>query len=330
MNIEEKNVKVAVVQAAPVLFDLEKTTNKVVYLIEKAAKEGAKIIVFPESFIPCYPRGLSFGFVVGSRTQEGRTDWLRYNKNSFNENSKESDLIAKACEEHQVYVSIGVTEKEDDTGSLYCTNYIYSPEGVIINKHRKLKPTGSERCIWGEGDGSNIQVSETPYGKIGALTCWENYMPLSRVAMYQEGVSLYLAPTADSRETWQHSMRHIAIEGRCFVLTCNQYVTKSMYPTDLETYDELANVDEVMSRGGSAIIDPFGNYVVGPIYDKEVILTAVLNLDLITSSRFDFDPNGHYSRKDIFQLFVNKTNYDELIKPEAYEIDEYCIDENQE
>lgn len=315
MNIEEKNVKVAVVQAAPVLFDLEKTTEKVVYLIEKAANEGAKLIVFPESFIPCYPRGLSFGFVVGSRTQEGREDWLRYNNNSFNENSKESDLIAEACAKHQVYVSIGVTEKEDNTGSLYCTNYIYSPEGMIINKHRKLKPTGSERCIWGEGDGSNIQVSETPYGKIGALTCWENYMPLSRFALYQEGVSLYLAPTADSRETWQHSMRHIAIEGRCFVLTCNQYVTKSMYPTDLETYEELADVPEVMSRGGSAIIDPFGNYVVGPIYDKEVILTAVLNLDLITSSRFDFDPNGHYSRKDIFQLFVDKTNYDELVTP---------------
>lgn len=327
MNIEQNNVKVAVIQAAPVLFDLEKTTDKVVYLIDKAAKEGAKIIVFPESFIPCYPRGLSFGFVVGSRTQEGRADWLRYNKNSFNENSKESDLIAKACEENQVYVSIGVTEKEDDTGSLYCTNYIYSPEGVIINKHRKLKPTGSERCIWGEGDGSNIQVSETPYGKIGALTCWENYMPLSRVAMYQEGIGLYLAPTADSRDSWQNSVRHIAMEGRCFVLTCNQYVTKSMYPTDLETYDELNDAPEVMARGGSAIIDPFGNYVVGPIYDKEVILTAVLNLDLITSSRMDFDPNGHYSRKDILQLFVNKTNYDELIKPEAYDIDSYTEEE---
>lgn len=321
MNIKESSVKVAVVQAAPVLFDLEKTTAKVIYLIEKAANENVDIIVFPESFIPCYPRGLSFGFVVGSRNEDGRKDWLRFNQNSFDENSAESKMIGEAAKKYGVYVSIGVTEKEENTGTLYCSNFIYDPNGEIINKHRKLKPTGSERLIWGEGDGSTLKVSETPYGKIGSLICWENYMPLPRVHMYQQGVGLYLAPTADSRDSWQNTIRHIAIEGRCFVIACNQYVTKSMYPTDLATYDELDEMPEVMSRGGSAIIDPFGNYVVEPVYNKEVILTAVLNLDLITSSRMDFDPNGHYARKDVLQLFVNTTDNDAFNKGGVIEFD---------
>lgn len=321
MNIKEKNVKIAVVQAAPVLFDLDRTVNKVIYLIEKSAKEDAKIIVFPESFIPAYPRGLSFGFVVGSRDEKGRSDWLRFNKNCFDENSIQSKMIADAAKEHGVYVSIGVSEKEENTATIYCTNYIYSPEGVIINKHRKLKPTGSERLIWGEGDGSTLKVSDTPFGKIGSLICWENYMPLARAHMYQQGIGLYLAPTADSRDSWQHTIRHIAMEGRCFVISCNQYVTKSMYPKDLETYSELDSVPEIMSRGGSAIIDPFGNYIVEPVYNKEVILTAILNLDLITSSRMEFDPNGHYARKDVLQLFVNTTNYNELTKPQVLEFE---------
>lgn len=306
MNINEEKVKVAVIQAAPVLFDLQKTVKKTISLIKKASEQGAKIIIFPESFIPCYPRGLSFGFVVGSRTDDGRADWLRYNKNSFLEDSEEANLIAQACLDYEVYVSIGVTEREYKTATLYCSNFIYGPDGKLHGKHRKLKPTGSERCIWGEGDGSTLDVVSTPYGAMSSLICWENYMPLARANMYQEGVSLYIAPTADSRDTWQDTIRHIAVEGRCFVLSCNQYVTKSMYPFDLKTYSELEKFPEIMSRGGSAIIDPFGNYVVGPIFDKEAILLAELNLDLVISSRFDFDPFGHYGRSDVFKLIVNK------------------------
>ncbi|MDF9867476.1 nitrilase [Bacilli bacterium PM5-3] len=306
MYINEKKLKVAIIQAAPVLFDMEKTVAKVISLVKKAADQGAKLIVFPESFIPCYPRGMTFGFAVGSRTEEGREDWVRYNNNSFSADGKEAKLIGDIAKECGVYVSIGVTEKEENTATLYCSNFIFSDTGEIVGRHRKLKPTGTERCIWGEGDGSTLDIVKTPYGKMSSLICWENYMPLARASVYQEGVSIYLAPTADSRDTWQHTIRHIAIEGRCFVLSCNQFVTKGMYPIDLKTYNEIEKYPEIMCRGGSAIIDPFGNYVVGPIYDKEAILIAELNLDMVNASRFDFDPFGHYSRPDVFELKVNK------------------------
>jgi nitrilase len=182
----------------------------------------------------------------------------------------------------------------------------FSPEGKLIGKHQKLKPTGSERYIWGEGDGSTLTVVDTPYGKMGGLMCWENYMPLARAAIYAKGTQIYVAPTADSREEWQCTMRHIALEGRCFVLACNQFVTKDMYPKDLACYEELESSPELMCRGGSAIISPTGDYIAGPVYDKEDILFADLDLDLVTKSKFDFDVNGHYSRPDVFQLIVNE------------------------
>ncbi|MDL2211569.1 carbon-nitrogen hydrolase family protein [Erysipelotrichaceae bacterium OttesenSCG-928-M19] len=306
MLYEEKKIKVAVIQAAPILFDKTKTVAKAISLVKKAADQGAKLIVFPEAFIPCYPRGMDFGFAVGSRTEEGREDWLRLTENSIVADGRDSKLLGEIAKECGVYVSIGVNEKEEKTGTIYCSNFIYSDTGELVSRHRKLKPTGLERCIWGEGDGSTLDSFTTPYGIISSLICWENYMPLARANMYEEGVSLYLAPTADSRDTWQHTIKHIAIEGRCFVLSCNQYVTKSMYPLDLKTYSDIEKYPEVMSRGGSAIIDPFGNYVVGPIYDKEAILIAELNLDMVSASRFDFDASGHYSRKDVFDFKVKK------------------------
>jgi len=306
MKISEKSLKVAIVQAAPILFDLEKTVDKIVDLVRKASEQGVKLVVFPESFIPCYPRGMSFGFAVGSRNDDGREDWLRYYENSISANSEEAKIISDVAKECGVYISLGVTEKEDTTGTLYCTNFIFDDTGEIVAGHRKLKPTGSERCIWGEGDGSTLDVVDTPYGRMSSLICWENYMPLARASLYKEGVSLYLAPTADSRDSWQNTIRHIGIEGRCFVIACNQYVTKDMYPDDLKTYYELEKYPDVMCRGGSAIIDPFGNYVVGPVYDKEAILIAELNLDMVNASRMDFDPCGHYARPDVLKLTVNK------------------------
>lgn len=182
------------------------------------------------------------------------------------------------------------------------------PDGLILGKHRKLKPTASERIVWGEGDGSTLPVFDTPYGKIGALICWENYMPLARSAMYAQGIQPYIAPTADSRDSWQSTIRHIAMEGRCFVLSCNQYVTKDMYPKDLACYDELETSPNEMCRGGSAIINPFGEYVYEPVYGEEAILISDLNLKQIAYSQFDFDPVGHYSRPDIFTLHINNEN----------------------
>ncbi|HQZ22217.1 MAG TPA: carbon-nitrogen hydrolase family protein [Thermoflexales bacterium] len=300
--------KVAVVQAAPVLFDREASVQKACRLTQEAADQGAKLVLFPEAFIPAYPRGLSFGAVVGSRSPEGRRTWRRYWANAVSIPSPATEALGAAARQAQVYLAIGVIEKEGDFGggTLYCTVLYFGPDGALLGKHRKLKPTASERLIWGEGDGSTLAVLDTPLGKMGGLICWENYMPLARMALYGKGVELYLAPTADSRETWQASMQHIACEGRCFVLGCNQFVTKSMYPADLPGIEELANAPEVMCRGGSVIVSPLGKVLAGPLFDQEGILYAELDMAEIAQSKFDFDVTGHYARPDVFQLSVNE------------------------
>ncbi|PLT35442.1 carbon-nitrogen hydrolase family protein [Bacillus sp. V5-8f] len=301
-------VRVAVIQAASVIMDMEASTKKAIALTLEAGEKGANIVVFPEAFIPAYPRGLSFGTSIGSRSQEGRKDWLRYWENSISVPGKETNLLGEAARKAGVYLIIGVIEKDNEfsRGTLYCTVLFFGPDGALLGKHRKLKPTASERLIWGEGDGSTLPVFDTPYGRIGALICWENYMPLARTAMYAKGVQIYITPTADARELWQSTIRHIAAEGRCFVLSSNQYVTKDMYPTDLACYAELASSQDEMSIGGSAIVGPLGNYLAGPVFGKEDILIADLDIRDIASSQFDFDVVGHYSRPDVFQLHVNQ------------------------
>jgi nitrilase len=299
-------LKIAVIQATPVLFDREATVDKTVDLISRAARAGAELIIFPESFIPAYPRGLSFGFVVGSRTEAGRRDWQRYFDNSVQVPGPDTERIGKAAAEAGAYVVIGVTERDPINRTLYCSTLYFGPEGTLLGTHRKLKPTGTERLIWGEGDGSTLTVIDTPYGRLGGLICWENYMPLARASMYQQGVRLYAAPTADSREVWQSTMRHVALEGRCFVFGCNQYVEKKDYPEDLEYYHELEKAPDVMCRGGSCIVDPYGEYAAGPLYDGEGMVQAELDLDVLTRSALDFDPAGHYTRPDVFQLRVNR------------------------
>lgn len=303
----KSNARVAVVQAASVIMDLAATLDKTVSLIKEAAKEGAELIVFPEAFISAYPRGLSFGFLVGSRTEEGREDFKRYYNSAIVVPGPDTERIGKAAKEAGAYVSIGVIEK-DASGcdyTLYCTNLIFGPDGSLLARHRKLKPTGSERLIWGEGDGTTLDVVDAPFGRMGGLICWENYMPLARAAMYQKGVNIYLAPTADSRELWQHTIKHIALEGRCFVLNCNQYVNRGMYPKDLNYYDDLAKIPYECCPGGSCIVSPFGEYISQPVWGKEDIIIADLDMDQVITSRLDFDPFGHYNRPDVFQLIVN-------------------------
>lgn len=308
MSIQQQNVRVAVVQAASVIMDREGSTEKAVSLTLEAGEKGAKIVVFPEAFIPAYPRGLTFGAKVGSRSPEGRKDWFRYWDNSIVVPSEETDKLGEAARKAGVYLVIGVIERDNENsgGTLYCSVLFFGPDGELLGVHRKLKPTASERLIWGEGDGSTLPVFDTPYGKIGALICWENYMPLARAAMYAKGVQIYIAPTADARDAWQATIRHIALEGRCFVLSSNQYVTKDMYPTDLACYDDLASSPDEMSRGGSAIVGPLGDYIIEPVFGREEILYADLDIRDIAYSQFDFDVVGHYSRPDVFTLLVNE------------------------
>ncbi|NGM80902.1 carbon-nitrogen hydrolase family protein [Paenibacillus sp. 7124] len=277
-------------------------------MILEAGEQGANIIVFPEAYIPSYPRGMSFGALVGSRSDNGRNDFLRYAKNAITVPGPETDQLGEVVKKAGAYTVIGVIERDQETsgGTLYCTAIFFGPDGKLLGKHRKLKPTGSERLIWGEGDGSTLPVFDTPYGKIGSLICWENYMPLARAAMYEKGIQIYIAPTADSRDTWFATMQHIAIEGRCFVLSCNQYCTKDMYEEDLRETEEMQKMPHEITRGGSCIVNPLGQFVVEPVFGKEEILYAALDLDDITRGQFDFDVVGHYSRKDVFQLVVNE------------------------
>lgn len=293
-------VNVAVVQASPALFDKYKTLQKIAERVEEASKESPKLILFPEAFIPAYPRGLSFGTVVGDRSAKGRDMWLRYFDNSIEIPGDECIELAKIAKKANAYLVIGVTEKVS-SGTLYCTMLYFSPKGKLIGMHRKLKPTAAERIIWGEGDGSDLNTYDTTIGKLGGLICWENYMPLARTWVYQQGVDIYMAPTADQRVGWQHTMKHIALEGRCYVLSCNQYVTKADYPADLPG-EEISKLPEVMSNGGSVIIDPLGETIVGPLWGNEGILHAELDMDYLKKARMDFDPVGHYARKDVFSL----------------------------
>ena len=308
-----KQVRAAVVQAASVLFEREASLEKACQLTGQAAAQGARVILFPEAFIPGYPRGLTFGTVVGSRTPAGRRTWERYWANSVEVPGPEVKALGEAARQAQAYLAIGVIERDSQfsRGTLYCTLLYFGPDGSLLGKHRKLKPTAAERLIWGEGDGSTLEALQTEFGVMGGLICWENYMPLARMAMYEQGVELYLAPTADAREVWQSTLRHIALEGRCFVLGCNQFVTKDMYPADLEGIEELESQPEVMCRGGSAIISPLGDVLAGPLFDEEGILYADLDLGEVARGKFDFDVVGHYSRPDVFKLTIKRGGVDE-------------------
>jgi len=297
-------IKVGVVQATPALFDIEKTVEIVISWIKKAAKEGCEFVLFPESFIPCYPRGLSFDAIVGRRSDKSRDLWLDYWNNSIETESEHIEKISEAIKESGLFVALGVTEKESVGGSLYCSLLYFDANGQLLGKHRKLKPTGLERYIWAESDGSTLVSFDTGIGKIGGLICWENYMPLARMAMYKQGVEIYLAPTADARESWQSTMQHIALEGRCFVLASNQFVRKSDYP---EKYlEDLKDEPEIMSAGGSVILSPMGEVLAGPLWNEEGLLTAELDFSLLAKSKLDFDVVGHYARNDVFTFEVNK------------------------
>ncbi len=296
-------VKVCVIQESPVFFDKVKTLEKLENLTRKYASEGCQLIVFPESFVPGYPRGFTFGANVGKRTTEGRDLYARYYNNSIDLGSQDRDRLERIAKENSAFLVIGITEKEETNGSLYCSMIYISPEVGLMGVHRKIKPTGTERLIWSEAGGESLVTCKTRIGKLGGLICWENYMPQARMSMYSKGVEIYIAPTADSRPEWTSTMQHIALEGRCFVLGCNQYFTKSMYPDD---YQHLVkDEDENICPGGSIIISPMGKILAGPLFDKAGVLIAELDLEDVKRSKLDFDAIGHYARNDIFDLTVN-------------------------
>ena len=295
--------RIAVVQAAPVLFDKGACLEKTLALMEEAAANGAELIVFPELFIPGYPFGMTFGFTVGSRTAEGRADWKRYYDASILVPGPETDRLAEAAKRLGVYVSLGISERDAVTATLYNSNLFIAPDGTVMN-HRKLKPTGSERVVWGDADRDFFPVMDTPWGPMGSMICWESYMPLARAALYQKGVALYISPNTNDNPEWQHTIRHIAIEGHCYFVNCDMIIPKSSYPKDLSdaAEAEIARLPELACRGGSCVIDPFGHAVTDTLWDEEGILYADLDMQQVPASRMEHDVCGHYARPDVTRL----------------------------
>jgi nitrilase len=287
-----KTIKAAVVQAGPVLFDTPKTIGKLADRAREAAGLGADLVVFPEAFVGGYPKGIDFGARLGMRSPDGREDFRRYYESALGEIARDNG----------VHLVVGVIER--DGGTLYCTALTYGPNGRLLSKHRKLMPTALERLVWGFGDGSTIGVVETPIGRIGSVICWENYMPLLRAAMYAQGIELYCAPTVDDRDTWLPTMRTIALEGRCFVISACQFFTRGDAP---QHYAPIQGDDPktVLIRGGSCIVDPLGNVLVEPDFSGEAIKLAEIDRRLIARGKYDLDVVGHYARPDVFKLSVD-------------------------
>lgn len=292
----------AVVQIASIPADPMATAEKAAAQLREAAAKGAKLVVFPEALIGGYPKGASFGAPIGMRKPEGREAFARYHAAAIDLDGPEVALLEEAAAETGAFAVVGVIER--DGATLYCTALYFDGDKGLVGKHRKLMPTAGERLIWGFGDGSTMPVFKTEMGTIGAVICWENYMPALRMHMYHQGVSLYCAPTADDRDTWLPTMQHIALEGRTFVLTACQHITRAAYPAEHESqlgYDPGL----VMMRGGSAIVSPLGRVLAGPDFGGETILYAQIDPAEVMRAKYDFDATGHYARPDVFSLTVD-------------------------
>ena len=298
-------VKVAAIQATPVILDAEASLAKAISLLGEASKEGVQLAVFPETFIPLYPTG-SWAHEA-ARFDRFDEMWARLWANSVDVPGPMIDKLVAACAEHDIFCVMGVNERESARpGTLYNTMLLLGPEGLLW-KHRKLMPTMHERLVHGIGDGRDLQVTETPLGRVGGLICWENRMPLARYEMYRQGVQIWVAPTADDSDGWQSSMSHIAIEAGAFVVSVPQYIPRSAFPED---FPVTLPDDEVFGRGGAAIFEPLGGSVIaGPLYDKEGMITAEIDLGQTLRAKRWFDVVGHYSRDDVFS--PSKRNSDE-------------------
>lgn len=296
-------VRIAIIQAGSVQFSTEATLARLEHWATEAASQGAQLVLFPEAFVGGYPKGMDFGARLGSRSESGRDDFRRYFDGAITVPGPAVERIAAVAAEHRMHLVTGVIERVGAT--LYCAVLHYDDLGRLVGHRRKLMPTATERIVWGMGDGSMLKVSETPLGVIGAAICWENYMPLLRMALYAQGVQIYCAPTVDDRDGWQATMRHIALEGRCYVLSAAQYLTREDFPEDYAPIENNAP-GTVLIRGGSAIYGPLGEIIAEPVYGREAILTADIDLGLLPRAKYDFDAVGHYARPDIFSMTVDQ------------------------
>ncbi|OSM97077.1 MULTISPECIES: carbon-nitrogen hydrolase family protein [Lonsdalea] len=269
---------------------------------DEIARSGCALVVMPEALLGGYPKGEIFGTYLGYRLPEGREAYERYYHNAIDFNGEECEALAGLSARTGASLVVGAIERDGNT--LYCSALFFTPEDGLVGKHRKLMPTGTERLIWGQGDGSTLTVVNTQAGKVGAAICWENHMPALRMAMYGKGVEIWCAPTVDERENWQASMRHIAHEGRCFVITACQIQAS---PAELGISITGWDNNRPLINGGSLIVDPMGNVLAGPLTGEKGLLTAEIDTDELVKARYDLDVTGHYARPDVFTLTVDET-----------------------
>jgi nitrilase len=291
-------VTVACAQVEPVLFDREATIGRIAEIAAEVAGKRAQLVLFPEAFIPAYPSNRWVRFLAGG--QDSKSAYAKLARESLEVPGPDSDRLGEIAREHSLWLAVGANEL--DRGTIYNALLLYGPGGELALHHRKLVPTNHERLVWGPGDGGGLEAVDTGIGRVGGLICWENFMPLARFSLYESGVEVYLAPTAEDSEQWHDSMKHIARESRAFVLSCCVYQRASSYPEDVQ----LAEGDELVGRGGSAILGPDGCYLAGPLWDEEGILYAELDPQRLYEERQRFDPAGHYHRPDVFRLKVRR------------------------
>jgi nitrilase len=291
-----ETVRVAAVQATPVILDAEATVEKACDLIRECAADGVQLAVLPEAFVSLYPSGAWAGRAAGFSGWDGF--WERFWDSSIDVPGPQVDRLAAVCAETGIHVAIGVNERESERpGSVYNALLLIGPDG-LIHKHRKLMPTHHEKLFHGVGAGDDLAVADTPVGRVGGLICWENRMPLARYAVYRGGPQIWVAPTADDTDGWLASMRHIAIESGAFVVSVPQYIPRSAFPDDFPV--ELPGDKDVFGNGGAAIVEPDeGNLIAGPLYGEEGIVTADCDLRAGLHAKRWFDAVGHYSREDV-------------------------------
>jgi nitrilase len=298
-------VTVACVQAEPVILDRARTIDKVARLTADAAARGARLVVFPETFVPAYPSSRWAKALAGWADPRAKAAFARLAREAVEVPGPDADRLGEIAHAHDVWLVTGVNERDPQRpGTLYNSVLYHAPDGRLAEHHRKLVPTNHERLIWGQGDGGGLRAFQTDLARIGGLICWENYMPLARFSVYESGVEIYIAPTADDDDAWQATLVHIARESRAFVVSPGHFQRASSYPADFPLRDELEGV-ELLGRGGSAILAPDGTYVAGPVYDEERILVAELDPQRLYEERQRFDPAGHYNRPDVFRLRVH-------------------------
>jgi nitrilase len=297
-------VTAACVQVEPAIFDRTRTIDRVEERTAEAAGAGAGLVVFPETFIPAYPSSIWAKALAGWGEPGAKEAFALLHRESLELPGPDADRLAGIAGEHGVWLVIGVNELDPARpGTLYNSLLYYSPAGELALHHRKLVPTNHERLVWGPGDGRGLRAIETSIGRLGGLICWENYMPLARFSLYESGIEIYIASTADDGDSWQATLKHIALESRSFVIAPCHFQRASSYPDDFPLASLLEGRD-ILGRGGSAILGPDGSYLAGPLYDEEGILYAELDPDLLLQSRQRFDPAGHYHRPDVLTLTV--------------------------